>query len=96
MPFEVRLAMEGEHASVTGLTRHHQVLEEGDKFESSFLRLDRCCFLPLLSVDTHLLRTFWNALRFPSVGYAFQEEKASCFRATASPQDSVYSEQEEG
>ena len=58
-------------------TKHHQVLEEGAKFESSFLRLDRCCFLALLKVDTHLLRTFWNALRFPSVVLAFQEEKAS-------------------
>ena len=40
--------MEGE----TDLTSRHQVLEEGDKFESSFLRLDRCCFLALLSRHT--------------------------------------------
>ena len=45
------------------MTRQHQVLEEGDKFESSFLRLDRCCFLVLLIVDTHLLRALWNDLR---------------------------------
>ena len=50
--------------------------------------------MALLSVDTHLLRTFWNVPRFPLVGFAFQEEKASCFRATDSPQDSVYHEQD--
>ena len=41
VPFEVREGMEGEHTPETDLSRHHQVLEEGDKFESSFLRLDR-------------------------------------------------------
>ena len=52
VPFEVREGMEGEHALETDLTRHHEVSEEGDKFESSFLRLFRLCFLALLRVDT--------------------------------------------
>ena len=43
---------EGEYTPVTDLTRHHQVLQEGDKFERSFLRLDTCCFLSLLRVHT--------------------------------------------
>ena len=68
--------MEGE----TDLTSRHQVLEEGDKFESSFLRLEGCCFLALLRVDT-------------LVGFAIQEENASYFKATDSPHDSVYQEQ---
>ena len=42
MPFEEKEGMEG----------HHKVLEDGDNFESSFLRLDRCCFMALLRVDT--------------------------------------------
>ena len=34
-PFEEREGMEGEHMPETELKRrHHQVLEEGDKFES--------------------------------------------------------------
>ena len=37
-PFEVREGMEGEDAPETDLTRHHQDLEEGDRFESSDLR----------------------------------------------------------
>ena len=41
VPFEVR---EGEHTPETDLIRLYQVLEEGDKFESSVLRLDRCLF----------------------------------------------------
>ena len=94
--FEEGEGMEGEHTPKTDLTRHHQVLEEGDRFENSFLRLDRCCFLALLRVDTRLLWTFWKALRLPSVGFAFQEEKASSFTATASPHDSVYHGWEEG
>ena len=65
-PFEVRKGMEGEHSPEMDFTRHQQVLEEGDKFESSFLRLDRCCFLALLRVDTHLLRALWNDTRLPS------------------------------
>ena len=77
MQFEVREGTEGERTPETDLARHHQILEEGDKFKSLFLRLDRCCFLALVSVNTHLLRTFWNALRLPSVRFAFQEEKAS-------------------
>ena len=81
--------MDGEHTPETDLTRCHQVLEERDKFETSILRLDRCCFLALLRVDTHLLWTF-------SVGFAFKEDKASCNRATASSQDSVYHGQLDG
>ena len=40
---------DGRGAFIPGmdLTRCHQVLEEGDDFESSFLRWDRCCFLAL-------------------------------------------------
>ena len=53
VPLEVGEGIEGEHTPETDSTRHHQVLEEGDKFESSFLRLDTCCFLALLKVDTH-------------------------------------------
>ena len=67
-----------------------QVLEEGNVFESLILRLDRCCFLDILRVYTHLLQTFWNTLRLPSVELAFQEQKTSCFRATAAPHDLVY------
>ena len=52
VPFEVREGMEGQHTPVTDLTRHHQVLEEREKFESSLLRLDRRCFMALLRVDT--------------------------------------------
>ena len=88
--------MEGEHTPETDLSRHHQVLEEGDKFESSFLSLDRLCFLALLRVHTDLLRNSWNALRLPSVGLVFQEEMASSFGATASSLDSVYHVREEG
>ena len=42
VPFEER---EGERAPEIDLIRCYQVLEEGDKFESSFLRLGRCFFL---------------------------------------------------
>ena len=52
VPFKVREGMEAEHIPETDLTRCHQILEEGDKFESSFLRLQRCYFLALLRVDT--------------------------------------------
>ena len=51
-PFDVREGMEGEHPSETDLMRHHQNLGEGERFESSDLRLERC-FLALLRVDTH-------------------------------------------
>ena len=37
-PFEVREGMEGEHTLKMDLTRCHQDLEEGDRFESSYLR----------------------------------------------------------
>ena len=53
-PFEVREGMEGEHTPETDLIRCHQDLEEGERFESSDLSLERCCFLALLGVDTHL------------------------------------------
>ena len=53
-PFEVRERMEGEHTPETDLIRHHRDFEEGERFESSDLRLERCCFLALLRVDTHL------------------------------------------
>ena len=55
-PFEVREGMEGEHTPETDLIRNHQDFEEGERFESSELRLERCCFLALLRVDTHLFR----------------------------------------
>ena len=96
VPFEVREGMEGEQTPEMDLTRHHRVLGEGDKFESSFLRLNRCCFLALLRVDIHLLWDLWNDLRLPLVGFAFQEENVSCFKVTTSPQDSVYQGREEG
>ena len=69
---------------------------EGDKFESSLLRLDRCCFLVNFKAGTHLLWTFQNVLRLPSIGLAFEEEKASYFRAIPSPQVSEYLGQEKG
>ena len=94
-PFEVREGMEGEHTPETDLIRRHQDLEKGERFESSDLSLERC-FLALLRVETHLLRAFWKELRLPSVGFAFHEAKASCFRTTASPQASVNQGQEEG
>ena len=53
-PFEVREGMEGEHTPETDLIRCHQDLEEGERFESLVLRLERCCFLALLRVDIHL------------------------------------------
>ena len=52
VPFEVREGMEGEQIPETDLRKCYQVLEEGDMFESSFMRLDRCSFLALLRVDT--------------------------------------------
>ena len=39
-PFEVREGMEGEHTPETDLTRCHQDLEAGDRFESSDLTLE--------------------------------------------------------
>ena len=88
--------MECEHTPETDLIRCHQDFEEGDRFESSDLRLKRCCFLALLRVDTQLFRALWKELRLPSVGFAFHEAKASCFRTTASPQASVKQVREEG
>ena len=93
--FEVREGIEREQTPEADLARCHQVLEEGDKFESSILRLDRC-FLALLRMDTYLLRTFGNAPRLLSVRFSFQEEKASCLKTNPSPQDSVYHGWEEG
>ena len=94
--FEVREGMEGEHTPETDLIRRHQDLEEGERFESLDLSLERCCFLALLRADTHLFRALWKELRLPSVGLAFHEAKASCFRTTASPQASVNHGREEG
>ena len=88
--------MEGEHTPETDLIRHHQDFDEGERFESSDLRLERCCFLALLRVDTHLFQALWKELRLPSVGFAFHEAKASCFRTTASPLASVNQGREEG
>ena len=95
-PFEVTEGTEREHSPETDLIRCHQDLEEGERFESSDLSKERCCFLALLRVDTHLFRALWKELRLPSVGFAFHEAKASCFRTTASPQASVYHGREEG
>ena len=52
-PIETREGMEGEHTPEADLIRCHQDLEEGDRFESSDLRLEKCCFLALLRVNTH-------------------------------------------
>ena len=57
---------------------------EEDKFESSFLRLDRS-FLALLKVDT-LVADFLECTEIALAGFAF-EEKISRFRESASPQD---------
>ena len=55
-PFEVREGMEGGHTPETDFTIPHQDLEEGDRFESSYLRLEKLCFLALQVVDTHLCK----------------------------------------
>ena len=68
--------MEEKQTPEIDITSHLQVLEEGDKFESSLLRLNRCCFLALLRVETHLLQALWNDLSLPLVGLAFQKENA--------------------
>ena len=86
----------GEHTPETDLIRHHQDLEDGERFESSDFSLERCCFLALLKVDTHLFQALCQELRLPSVGFAFHEAKASCFRTTASPQASVNQRREKG
>ncbi len=95
-PFEVREGMKGEHTPETDLIRCHQDLEEGERFESSDLSLERCCFLALLRVDTHLFRALWKELRLPSIEFAFHKAKASYFRKTALPQASVKQGREEG
>ena len=95
-PFEVREGIEEEHAPETDLARCHQDLEEGDRFESPDLRLERCYFLALLREDTHLFRALWNKLSLPSVGFALHEVKASCFTITSSSQASMYHGREEG
>ena len=86
--------MEEEHTPEMDLTRHHQDLKEGDRFESSDLRFEGCCFLALLRVDT-LILSFMEELRLPSVGFAFHEAKANCFSTTASQQASVNHGREE-
>ena len=40
VPFERRGALEEKHTPETDLTRHHQILENGDKLERSVLRFD--------------------------------------------------------
>ena len=95
-PFEVREGMEGKHTPETDFIGCHQDLEDEERFESLDLSFERCCFLALLRVDTHLFQALWKELRLPSVGFAFLEAKASCFRTTASPQASVNQEWEEG
>ena len=62
-PFEVRERVDGKHTPERDLIRCHQDLEEGERFESSDLRLERCCFLALLRVDTYLFRALWKELR---------------------------------
>ena len=57
-PFEVRERMEREHTPETDLTRCHQDLEEGERFESSDLSFERCCFLALLRVRPCYTLTF--------------------------------------
>ena len=84
-PFEIREGMEGGHIPETDLIRRHQDLEEGERFESSDLSFERCCFLALLMVDTHLFQALWKELRLPSVRFSFHEEKANCFRKAALP-----------
>ena len=79
-PFEGREGVEWEHTPETDLIRCHQDFEERERFESSDLSSERCCFLALLRVDTHLLRALWKELRLPSVGFAFHEAKANCFQ----------------
>ena len=55
VPFEKGGGIEGDHTPDTDLTRCPQVLEEGDMFESSILKMDRYCFLDLMRVDTLVL-----------------------------------------
>ena len=52
VPLDEREGMDEEDIPETDLTRCYQFLDEGDKFESSILRLDRC-FMALMRVDTH-------------------------------------------
>ena len=93
-PFEV---MEGKLTLEADFTGRRQDLEEGDRFESSDLRLERCCFLALLRVDTLVSRFVEGTeLILPSVGFVFHEAKASWFRPTPSPQASLYHGREEG
>ena len=44
--------MERKHTPDTDFIKFPQDLEEGERFESSDLRLDICCFLVLMRVDT--------------------------------------------
>ena len=91
VPFEMKEGMEGEHKPETDFTRHHQVLMEGDKFESSSLRLDRCCFLAPLRVDTHLLRALVESteIAFGRICFPGKEGKlfqSNCFTTAFSVQ----------
>ena len=72
VPFE---GMKGEHAPETDVTRCHQVLEYGDEFESSFLRLDRC-FLALIRVNTLVVDFLESTeIAFSQICLAGQEGK---------------------
>ena len=70
-PFEVTEGMEGEQTPETDLTRHHQDLEEGDRFESSDLKLERCCFLALLRCRHTVVSSFMEGteIAFSWIGF---------------------------
>ena len=68
VPFEV---WEGMEVYTRDLTRCHQVCEGVYTFDSSVLRLARCCFLAFLRVDIHLFQALWNDLKLPSVVFTF-------------------------
>ena len=95
MPFQEREGMEGEHTQETGL-RHHHVLEEGDKFESSFFRLDMS--FSGSPESGHTLVT--DFLECTEIAFSWiclpGREGRFFFRKTASQQDSVYHGREEG
>ena len=67
--FEVKEGTERGHVPETDLTRCHQVLDVGDKLKSSIFRLDTCCFLAILTMDTHLLQALWQELILSLVGF---------------------------
>ena len=75
VPCAVREAMEGEHIPETGLTSFHQLFQEGGKFESSILRLDRCCLLVLLRVVAGFLECTEIACAFGQICLPGREAK---------------------